>query len=39
MMRRASTYEPAGTKIHPQGFITRAPKTATTTHKAPCPEK
>jgi hypothetical protein len=39
MMCRASTCEPAGTRIHPQGFLARAPETATTTYKAPCPEK
>jgi hypothetical protein len=39
MMRRASTYGPAGNKIHPQGQVTCAPETATTTYKAPCPEK
>jgi hypothetical protein len=39
MMRRASTYGPAGNRIHPQGQITCAPETATTTYKAPCPEK
>jgi hypothetical protein len=39
MMRRASTHGPAGTKIHPQGFVSCAPEAATTTYKAPCPKK